>query len=111
MPGAILFAGATIQCPHGGQAAIVPSNQKVTLGGQPALLITDVMTIQACPFTLPSTTPSPCLTIQWTAPSTAVTLNGQSVLLMSSQGLCMNAQSAPQGTAIINNNQTAATAT
>lgn len=102
----ILDMGCTIQCPHGGQATVIPGNTRVQLGGNLALLETDTMIIGGCPFTLPSGTPMPCLTIQWTAPATRVTVNSTPVLLQSSVGLCLNAAGAPQGTAIVTGPQT-----
>ena len=33
MPGFLLDAGATILCPHGGQATVTPRSTRVTLGG------------------------------------------------------------------------------
>ena len=43
MGASILDLGCTIQCPHGGQATVSPSNTDVKVGGNLALLITDVM--------------------------------------------------------------------
>ncbi len=101
----ILDMGCTIQCPHGGQATVVPGNTQVKVGGNLALLVTDTMTIAGCPFVLVAA-PSPCVTIQWQAPATRNTVNGTPVLLQTSLGLCLNAASAPQGTAIVNGVQT-----
>jgi hypothetical protein len=104
----ILQLGCTIMCPHGGQATAIPGNTQVQVGNGFALLETDTMIIAGCPFTVPPGTPMPCLTIQWTAPATSVTVNGTPVLLTTSVGLCLNALSAPQGTAIVAGAQTQA---
>jgi hypothetical protein len=101
MGAAILDSGCTIQCPHGGQATVAPGNAQFKAGGNFALLATDVMTIAGCSFTVPPGSPMPCLTIQWSSPATKVTVNGVPVLLETSQGLCLNATSAPQGTALV----------
>lgn len=105
MPGYVLDAGATITCPHGGQATVVPRATKVSLGGKAPLLADDVATIAACSFNV-SGAPSPCLSVQWTMPATRVTVESSPVLLSSSVGLCVNAARAPQGTALVTGYQT-----
>ena len=101
----ILQFGCTMQCPHGGQVLAVPSQQKVLLGGQPALLSSDTFTILGCPFVI-GVVPSPCLTVTWTGPATKVQINGQQPLLLTSIGLCNSAAGAPQGTVIVTGVQT-----
>ena len=103
---AILQQGCTIQCPHGGQATVVPTNTRVKVDGAFALLPTDVFTIAGCPFTLPGPTPSPCLTIQWQAEATRVKINGTGPLLETSVGLCKAATQAVQGPATVSGVQT-----
>lgn len=105
MPGFILDAGATITCPHGGMATVVPRAVRVSLGGKPPLLVDDVATIAGCPFNV-SGAPSPCLRIQWVAPATRVSVVSSPVLLSTSVGLCLNAGGAPQGTALVTGFQT-----
>jgi hypothetical protein len=107
MAAGILDLGCTIQCPHGGQATVSPGNTDVTVGGNPALLATDVMTIAGCSFNV-SGSPVPCVTIQWSAPATRNTVSTVPVLLETSVGVCLNAAGAPQGTAIVNGVQTSA---
>jgi hypothetical protein len=101
----ILDMGCTIKCPHSGQATVTPGNTQVKVGGNLALLVTDPMIIAGCTFA-PGGVPSPCVTIQWTGPATRNTVNNTSVLLQTSLGLCLNAASAPQGTAIVSGVQT-----
>jgi hypothetical protein len=108
MGAAILDAGCSIQCPHGGKATIVPGQTHVKVGGNYALLASDTMVIAGCPFTVPPGTPMPCVSIQWTAPATRV-IAGSPVLLETSVGLCLNAMSAPQGTALVSGPQQKAT--
>jgi hypothetical protein len=106
MAAGILQMGCTIQCPHGGQATAVPTNSKVKVDGAFALLPTDTFTIAGCSFTLPGPSPSPCLTIQWSAEATKVKVSGTGVLLETSIGLCKAATQAPQGPATISGVQT-----
>ena len=101
----ILDMGCTIQCPHGGQATVVPGNLQLKVGGNLALLATDTMIIAGCAFNVAGA-PVPCVTIQWTGPATRDTANGTPVLLLTSIGLCLNATNAPQGTAIVSGVQT-----
>ena len=103
----ILQQGCSIQCMHGAPATVVSTNMRVMVGGAPALLKTDVFTVVGCPFQIPPVpTPSPCITIEWTAEATLVTVGGTAVLLQTSVGLCKNAQGAVQGTAIVSGVQT-----
>lgn len=105
MGASILDLGCTIQCPHGGQATVTPSNTDVKVGGNLALLITDVMTIAGCTFNV-SGSPVPCVTIQWSAPATRNTVRAIPVLLEPSVGVCLNGAGAPQGIATVNGVQT-----
>jgi len=108
MASAILQMGCTIQCPHGGQATVVPGNMKVKVDGAYALLPSDTFIIAGCSFMI-GTVPSPCLTIQWSAEATKVKINGTGPLLESSIGLCKGA--APQGPASVSGAQTKVKAT
>ena len=92
--------GCTVQCPHGGQATFVPSQSKVKLGGQPALLVSDTTTVAGCAFTV-GPKPQPCVTVTWSAPATKVTIGGSAPLLKTSIGLCKSAEGIPQGPAVI----------
>jgi hypothetical protein len=102
---AILDMGCTIMCPHSGQATVIPGNTQVNVGGNLALLLSDTMIISGCSWNV-SGAPVPCVTIQWSTPATRVSVNGTPVLLQTSVGLCLNAASAPQGTAIVTGAQT-----
>ena len=102
----ILDMGCTIQCPHGGQATIITTNTSVKVGGNFAILESDVMISAGCPVTLPAPKPSPCIAIQWTGSAQKVKVNGTPVLLQSSVGLCKSPEGAPQGPAIVTGVQT-----
>lgn len=106
MSAAILDAGCTITCPHGARATVATTNTRVKVGGAFALLVTDVTTVAGCPFTLPGPKPSPCVTVQWTGPAQRVKVNGTTVLLQSSVGLCKSPEGVPQGTAMVSGAQT-----
>ena len=101
----ILQFGCTMMCPHGGQVQAVPSQTKVLLEGQPALLASDTFLILGCPFVI-GTVPSPCVSVTWTAPATQVQIGGQPPLLQTSLGRCNSAAGAPQGIALISSVQT-----
>ena len=105
MGGFVLDAGATITCPHGGQATVVPRSTRVSLSGKPPLLVDDVATVAGCAFNV-SGAPSPCLRLQWLMPATRVSVESSPVLLSSSVGMCLNAAGAPQGTALVSGFQT-----
>jgi len=101
----VLDAGATITCPHGGQASVVPRCTRVKLSGKPPLLVDDVATIAGCAFNI-SGSPSPCMRLQWMMPATRAKAESTPVLLSSSVALCLNAAGAPQGTALVTGFQT-----
>ncbi len=93
MPGFLLHQGATVLCAHGGQAMPTAPNPRVTVLGQPITLQPMPYTIAGCPFTTPAGNPLPCVTGQWVTGSTRILSNGQPVLLLDSQAVCV-----PNGT-------------
>ena len=101
----LLDAPTQVICPHGGQGVATPSNSKVLLGGNPALVVSDQVTIAGCSFNI-SGAPSPCMSVQWQAPATRVTIGGTAALLSTSVALCTNAASAPQGPGTLSGFQT-----
>jgi hypothetical protein len=100
MPGPLFELNTTMQCPHAGKVNHVPGQVRVLIGKAPALTLSDVGLVAACPFALPNGKPSPCVTVQWLAPATRVRLSGQPALLASSVGLCKSPEQAPQGSVI-----------
>jgi hypothetical protein len=89
MPSPVLTQAATIMCPHGGRATVVPKNTgQVHIENTPVLVLTDVFVIAGCVFNYLGS-PAPCISIQWTAPSTLLFANGEPVLLATSVGLCI----------------------
>jgi hypothetical protein len=101
----LLDAPTQVICPHGGLGVATPSNSKVLLGGSPALVVTDQVTIAGCSFNV-SGAPSPCISVQWQAPATRVTIAGTAALLSTSVALCTNAAGAPQGPGTLSGFQT-----
>ena len=95
--GEMLHFGATILCPHGGQAMATASSARVTLSGQPAINLTHMLTIAGCPFTSGGN-PMPCTSVQWTTAATRVTIEGSPALLSTGNGLCIG-PAGPQGSA------------
>jgi len=97
MSGNLLHVNATVMCPHGGQATVLPSQSRVLVSGQPVATLADVYTIAGC--ALPASNTPPCTTVTWVTPSGRIRLNGQPALLQSSVGICQNP--APQGAPMV----------
>jgi hypothetical protein len=95
MPPAVQV-GATLMCPHGGQITVVPTNVRVTAGGQPLAVLADTFLVAGCPFAV-SGVPQPCIRVQWLVPAMRLTIGGQPAILQSSTGLCLGPTQAPQG--------------
>jgi len=71
-------------------------NPRVTVSGQPTVLITAPYVIAGCTFPPPPTANGPCITAQWVSGTTRVLSNGQPLVVQSSQAIC-----APTGTPTI----------
>jgi hypothetical protein len=95
MPGPLLHVGASVICVHGGTATPTAPNPRVLVGGQPTVLMTAPYAIAGCPFA-PGGTSVPCVTGMWTVAATRVTSNGQPLVLMDSQSICV-----PNGTPLV----------
>jgi hypothetical protein len=100
MPGNLMHVGATVACPHGGQATVQPNQARVLVSGQPAATLASLYTIAGCAFTV-GTKPQPCVTARWTSPSARITVNGSPVLLSTPPGICQSAEQIPQGPAVV----------
>ena len=92
----ITHMGMTAICPHGGQLTPIPSNTRVFINGQPALIQTDTFIIAGCVF-FAGPKPQPCVTVKWIVPATRVSINGTPVILQNCVGLCQSAEQIPQG--------------
>lgn len=91
-----LHVGATLSCPHGGQATDISSNVRVKASGMAVATLADQFVVAGCAFTV-GTKPQPCVSIRWLTSALRVRVNGSPVLLQSSSGLCQSAEQAPQG--------------
>jgi hypothetical protein len=96
MPGFLVHVGATVLCSHAGQATPTVPNPRVTVSGQPTVLITAPYLVAGCTFPPPPTANGPCVSAQWTSGTTRVTSNGQPLVVQSSQAIC-----APTGTPVL----------
>jgi hypothetical protein len=94
MPGFLLHLGATVTCAHAGQATPAAPNPRVLVSGQPITTIASPYLVAGCPF--PPASGGPCVTAQYVTAATRITSNGQPVLLLDSQAICV-----PTGTPLI----------
>jgi uncharacterized Zn-binding protein involved in type VI secretion len=92
MPGFLLHAGATVNCPHGGSATPAQPDSQVTVGGQPIATLSSDFVIAGCTLSGDAR----CQTAHFVTAANRVTANGQPVLLSDSKGICE-----PSGTPLI----------
>lgn len=109
MPGPLFVVGAVAMCPHGGQITTISSDTRVLASGMPVALVTDQFMVAGCPF-MAGNVPQPCIIVQWTAPTVETLINAQPAITAASVGLCIAANGAPNGTAIIVSTQPLAVA-
>lgn len=88
MPGFLLHVGAQVMCAHAGQATPTAPNPRVTVSGQPTVLMTTPYVVAGCTLPPPTVANGPCVTAQWVSGSTRVLSNGQPLLVLSSQAVC-----------------------
>lgn len=96
MPGFLVQVGAQALCLHAGQAQPTVPNPRVTVSGQPTVLMTSPYVVAGCTFPPPPAGNGPCVTAQWLSGTTRVLSNGQPLLVQSSQAIC-----APTGTPLL----------
>lgn len=96
----LLHVNATVSCPHGGTATLIPSQPRVTVSAQPAASVSGQWVIVGCTFTV-GTKPQPCVTIRWITPAARVTTLCQPVVTQASSGICLSADQIPQGPPVI----------
>lgn len=99
----LLHAGLTAMCPHGAPLQTIPSQVRVKLSGQFALVQSDTAMVSGCPWQIPGPTPvpDPCLKVQWLMGSLRIRLSGQPALLKSSPSLSSSVSQIPAGPAQI----------
>ena len=95
MPGFVLHLGATVLCAHAGQAQPTAPNPRVLVSGQPSVVMTAPYVVAGCPY-VTGGAPTPCITAQWMTGATRVLSNGQPLLLIDSQAVCV-----PNGTPLM----------
>src|SRR5712671_6828485 len=96
MPGFLLHVGATVMCSHGGQAQPTVPNPRVTVMGQPTVAVTAPYVVAGCAMPPPPAGNGPCVTAQFVTSALRVTSNGQPLLLLDSQAICV-----PTGTPLM----------
>jgi hypothetical protein len=96
MPGFLLHVGAQVTCSHAGQAQPTAPNPRVTVSGQPTVLISAPYIVAGCAFPPPPAANGPCVSAQWLTGTTRVLSNGQPLLVQSSRAIC-----APTGTPLL----------
>lgn len=102
----LLTTASTLQCPHGGQVKVTTSNTRVNAASSPAVCSSDTFTISGCSFALPPPVgPHPCVRVQWVKASLHVKVVSAAVLTEESVGLCLAADSVPQGSVLVNSTQ------
>lgn len=96
MPGFLLHVGATVLCSHAGQAQPTVPNPRVTVSGQPTVTIASPYLVAGCAMPPPIAGNGPCVTAQFMTSALRVTSNGQPLLLLDSQAICV-----PTGTPLL----------
>jgi hypothetical protein len=96
MPGGLVHVGAQVLCSQAGQAQPTVPNPRVTVSGQPTVLMTAPYVVAGCVLPPPPAANGPCVTAQWLSGTTRVLSNGQPLLVQSSQAIC-----APTGTPLL----------
>jgi hypothetical protein len=108
----ILTASDVMMCPHGGLVSI--SALQATAKAAAAIVRPgDVFTVAGCALNV-SGAPHPCVIVEWQSPATRVKAGDRGsaafVLTTASIGLCKAGDQAPQGTVLIQQTQTRASA-
>jgi len=96
MPGFLLHVGATVLCAHGGQAQPTVPNPRVLVSGQPTVTLASPYVVAGCAMPPPPSGNGPCVTAQFVSSATRVLSNGQPLLLLDSQAVCV-----PTGTPLM----------
>ena len=103
MAGGILTLASSLQCPHGGQVQVIPTDPLASSRGASIATLADQVVVVGCPFVIPAVVPipSPCILVQWVAGDPRTTANGIPMLNQSSVGICIAATGAPQGPVVV----------
>jgi hypothetical protein len=96
MPGFLLHVGATVLCAHGGQAQPTVPNPRVMVSGMPTVTVASPYVVAGCAMPPPSAGNGPCVTAQFVTSALRLLSNGQPLLLLDSQAVCV-----PTGTPLV----------
>lgn len=84
--GSLVHQGAVVVCAHGGQAMPASPNPRVTVSGQPTVLLAVPWTVAGCPF--PPVSGGPCATAVWSVGTVRVTSSGQPLVVQGGVATC-----------------------
>jgi|ERR1700677_119335 hypothetical protein len=104
MSGPLFHVGAVAMCPHGGQVTTISADAQVLVSGMPVALATDQFIVAGCTFMV-GLEPQPCIQVQWMVPTVETLVTGQPAVTAASTGLCIAANGAPNGPAIVASTQ------
>lgn len=96
MPGFLVHVGAQVFCSHAGPAQPSVPNPRVTVSGQPTVLLSSPYLVAGCTFPPPPAANGPCVTGQWLTGTMRVTSNGQPMVVNTGASICT-----PTGTPLI----------
>ncbi|HXT63369.1 MAG TPA: hypothetical protein VN696_10060 [Pyrinomonadaceae bacterium] len=96
MPGFLLHFGATVLCSHAGQAQPTVPNPRVLVSGQPTVTLPGPWVVAGCAMPPPPAGNGPCVTAQFVTSAVRLLSNGQPLLLLDSQAICV-----PTGTPLM----------
>ncbi len=88
MAGFLVHVGAQVLCAHAGQATPTVPNPRVTVSGQPTVLLSTPYVVAGCTFPPPPTANGPCVSGQWLSGTTRVMSNGQPLVVQSGASIC-----------------------
>lgn len=97
----LLNTSSIMQCPHGGMVNVISSDTSVQTASSFVLRSSDTFIVAGCPFMI-ALVPHPCVQVQWVQPALKSQVMGDSTLTEESVGLCVAADMAVQGVALIN---------
>lgn len=103
----LAHVGMTAMCPHGASVQVTPSQVRVKVGGQIALVQSDMGMVSGCPWQIPGSPPipDPCLKVQFLMGATRIKLSQQPALLTTSSSLCQSVTQIPAGPASVSQSQ------
>ncbi len=82
----ILNTNSVILCPHGGMVQHIPGGYTAyRVDGRPPMLLGDTFMVSGCSNVAYG---SPCMRVDWVAPSAMLIVKGRPALTMSSVALC-----------------------